>query len=201
MLGSTLETTFCLVRHGQTDWSIEGRLQGRADTPLNETGREQARRTADFLARENWDAAVTSPLSRALETASIIADRLGVPEVVLMEQFVERDYGAVEGLSISEREERFPDGAWPGVEDRELLTSRCMSGLNRLAERYPGQKVIVVSHGAAINSILAKLSGGEIGSGKTKLSNGGASVVRFQNSAWYIESYNVASHLGSSNET
>ncbi|NQD89088.1 histidine phosphatase family protein, partial [Paenarthrobacter sp. CM16] len=72
MDGMTL-TTFALVRHGQTDWNAERRLQGSTDIPLNDVGREQAREAVAFLSDQQWDTVVASPLSRAAETAEIIA--------------------------------------------------------------------------------------------------------------------------------
>ncbi len=195
-----IATTVCLVRHGETDWNIEGRLQGRDDVPLNERGRDQAALCADLLACEGWDILVTSPLSRAAQTGRIIADRLGISVVLVMEEFIERDYGAAAGLTPREREERYPGGKWPRLESRELVTTRCRAGLSALTERYPGRRIVVVSHGAAINAILADLSGGEIGSGKTMLANACLSLVRFHSDAWEIESYNVVSHLDGSGD-
>ncbi len=190
----------CLVRHGETDWNREGRLQGREDVQLNARGREQARLTAAFLDGRRWDAVISSPLARASETARIIADRLGVAGAVHMEEFAERDYGAAAGLTPREREERYPGAEWPGLEPRESVTARCRAGLRLLEERYPGRRVVVVSHGAAINAILALLSGGEIGTGKTSLGNACISALRFRDRCWRIESSNSVSHLGAGRE-
>ncbi|MDB5085743.1 MAG: yhfR, partial [Bacilli bacterium] len=81
-------TTVCLVRHGETDWNAEGRLQGRQDTELNENGRKQAKLAGIHLKNEQWDAIVTSPLKRAKETAQIIATELGIDHLDEMEQLV-----------------------------------------------------------------------------------------------------------------
>ena len=75
-------TTLLLVRHGETDWNAEGRLQGHTDRPLNDFGRRQARALADRLAGDDITAVYTSDLSRAKETAEILAERLGLPVVV-----------------------------------------------------------------------------------------------------------------------
>ncbi len=200
---SSRATTVCLVRHGETDWNREGRLQGREDVDLNVRGREQARLTAVFLGIDTWDVIISSPLSRALETAQIIADHLGIPHVHSMEEFVERDYGLAAGLIPREREERYPDGQWPGLESRESVSARCIAGLQSVVERYQGLRIVVVSHGSAINAILAALSGGQIGTGKTVLGNACVSTLHFTDGCWQIRLYNSVSHLGipAENET
>lgn len=194
--GAAVETVVCLVRHGETDWNREGRLQGREDVELNDRGREQARLTAAFLASQPWDLIVASPLARATETARIIAEGMGIRRVMTMEEFIERDYGEAVGLAAAARETSYADGAWPGLEDGESVSRRCLAGLRTLGQRHSGQRVIVVSHGAAINAILAALSGGEIGTGKTRLGNACLTSIHLRDGAWGIESYNSVSHLG-----
>ena len=68
-----------LVRHGETDWNLQRRIQGSTDIPLNDTGREQAAATGRLLARREWDAIYSSPLSRAIETGELIAREVGLP--------------------------------------------------------------------------------------------------------------------------
>ena len=81
-------TKICIVRHGETDWNAQGRLQGRTDIPLNENGKVQAMKCGEFLAQNNWDAVITSPLKRARETAEIIANYMG-KSVIINEAFIE----------------------------------------------------------------------------------------------------------------
>ncbi|MET0318796.1 MAG: histidine phosphatase family protein, partial [Rhodococcus fascians] len=71
-------TFLALVRHGETDWNLHGRLQGSSDIPLNDTGRAQAREAVYELSDHSWDLLVSSPLSRAAETADIIGSHLGI---------------------------------------------------------------------------------------------------------------------------
>ena len=97
MEGMTL-TTFALVRHGQTDWNAERRLQGATDIPLNDVGREQAREAVATLADYQWDAIVSSPLSRAAETADLIAEGLGLTVARRIPELIERSFGPAEGL-------------------------------------------------------------------------------------------------------
>jgi uncharacterized phosphatase len=83
-------TLLYLVRHGETDWNRQRRIQGSTDIPLNATGRDQAARTARLLGRRSWDAILTSPLSRAVETASIISGELGLGAPEVLEDIAER---------------------------------------------------------------------------------------------------------------
>jgi probable phosphoglycerate mutase len=148
-------TLLYLVRHGETDWNFERRIQGNTDIPLNDTGREQARRTGKLLARRSWDAIVASPLSRAFETATIIAEELGLPEPTTLDAIVERDYGAAEGLTDTELNRLYPGDTFvPNRESRESVVARVIPALLDLAENHQGQSLLVVSHGGVIRSVL-----------------------------------------------
>lgn len=144
-----------LVRHGETDWNLAHRIQGATDIPLNDTGRAQAAATGRLLSRRKWDAIYSSPLSRALETASIIAREVGLPEPVVVDSIVERNYGDAEGLADPELAARFPgDTPVPGRETREEVVGRVLPALLELAERHPEQAILVVSHGGVIRSVV-----------------------------------------------
>ena len=156
-------TELLLVRHGETDWNRDGRFQGHADPPLNDTGRSQARALADDLARERIDAIYTSDLARARETAELIAERAGVP-FVLEPQLREIDVGEWQGLTRAEIEERFPEGlsnwrehghGWERGETSEELAGRVLEAIGRIAARHPDERVVVVGHGGTIRSIRA----------------------------------------------
>jgi probable phosphoglycerate mutase len=149
-------TTFTFVRHGQTDWNFQKRIQGSTDIPLNETGREQAREAGAALAGRAWDGIVASPLSRARETAEIIASIVGLGAPELVDALVERSYGEVEGLNAAELAERFPDplAPVPGREKRSDVVRRVLPALESLAVEHPGESLIVVSHGGVIGSLI-----------------------------------------------
>lgn len=158
-----MPTTIVLVRHGETDWNRDNRFQGRADPPLNDTGREQARALAAALSAESFAAAYTSPLQRAAETAAILAGALrvdAVPDGSLMEV----DVGSWSGLTRTEVEARFPEGfarwleyghGWDDGETYDELGARVVSGLAGIAARHPGDVVLAVTHGGPIRSALA----------------------------------------------
>lgn len=154
-------TRIALVRHGETEWNRVRRIQGRSDIPLNDTGRSQARRTASALRSESWDAVYSSPLSRAFETAEIIAEMLGLAAPTPLEAVIERHYGEAEGLSGSELDARFPGTtAVPGRERRSDAAARAIPALIDLGGHRPGGRLLVVSHGGLIRSVLMRIEPG-----------------------------------------
>jgi probable phosphoglycerate mutase len=165
-------TRMILVRHGQTDWNRQRRIQGTTDIPLNDTGRAQAK-DAGLSLRDAVGGAsariVASDLSRAHETARIIADEVGAAEPRLYPGLRERAYGDAEGTTDEEFFERW--GAWtdavvPGAETPAVVRSRALSTLQQIdrdlrAEHAPAaQTVIVVTHGALIRQVLLHATGG-----------------------------------------
>jgi broad specificity phosphatase PhoE len=151
-------TTILLVRHGETDWNLERRVQGHSDRPLNETGRAQAREVAAALAGEPIDAVYSSDLVRAHETARIVAEVRGLG-VTAVPDLRERNFGTWEGLTDDEIFERFPSaktGAWGDGETREEMARRVLGALRRIAEAHPGGRVLVVSHGGPLRAVLTQ---------------------------------------------
>jgi uncharacterized phosphatase len=187
-------TTICLIRHGETEWNAIRKLQGSTDIPLNGTGIQQAQECRDFLKTLKWDVMITSPLMRAKQTAIIINEALKLP-ITEMEDFKERHYGAAEGMTKQERLEAFQDKNYPNQEDLLSLNKRVMAGIDKIYQNHLEKKVLLVAHGAVINSILSTLSDGEIGSGKTKLLNACISNIHFHEEKWAVKSYNQVDHL------
>jgi uncharacterized phosphatase len=146
-------TELVLVRHGETEWNRIGKVQGRTDIPLNDTGREQARATGERLAGTRVDAVVSSPLSRAAETARIIADELGIGDVEIVDELVERDYGRAEGMTDADVAREF-GGRLQALESREATVERVTPALLAIADRHPDERVLVVSHGGVIGSLV-----------------------------------------------
>jgi broad specificity phosphatase PhoE len=142
-----LVTTLLLVRHGETDWNAEGRLQGHTDQPLNDYGRRQARALADRLAGNDIAAIYTSDLSRARETAEILAERLALP-VVTDPDLRERNWGNWEGLTGTERDRIEHVG-----EANEAHSERVLRGVLRIAAAHPDDRVVVVTHGGSLRRI------------------------------------------------
>jgi broad specificity phosphatase PhoE len=149
-------TTFLLVRHGETDWNFERRVQGQADRPLNDTGRAQASALADELESEPIDVVYSSDLVRAHETARTVAERKGLP-VIALPELREKHFGSWEGLTEEDVLARFPEarrGHWGDAETNEEVTSRVLAALQRIAETHPHGRVLVVSHGGPLRAVL-----------------------------------------------
>jgi broad specificity phosphatase PhoE len=143
-----------LVRHGETDWNAEGRLQGHTDRPLSDYGRRQARRLAEELEGEELEAIYSSDLARAHETAEIVGERLGLP-VALEPDLREKDWGTWEGLDAVERDRVEFVG-----ESTEAHQERMLRALRRIAERHPGDgRVLVVTHGGSMRRVQAAAMG------------------------------------------
>ena len=142
-----------LVRHGETDWNAEGRLQGHTDRPLNDYGRTQAKELADRLAGEGADAIYTSDLVRAKATAEIIGERLGLT-VVVDPDLREKDWGNWEGLTGDERVHVEFEG-----ESTEDHRDRVTGAVRRIVARHPAQRVVVVTHGGSLRRIRTAVNG------------------------------------------
>ena len=146
-------TTLLLVRHGETDWNAEGKLQGHTDRPLNDFGRRQANTLADRLAGEEIAAIYSSDLARAKETAEIVGARVGVP-VVVDPDLREKNWGTWEGLTGDERAKVEFEG-----ESTEEHRDRTMRAIARIVEHHPGERVVVVTHGGSVRRVQAAVSG------------------------------------------
>ena len=159
MEGMTL-TTFALIRHGQTDWNAERRLQGSTDIPLNDVGRGQARDAVAALSGYQWDAIVSSPLSRAAETADLIAAGLGLGTARRVPDLTERHYGPAEGLQDGPELDalRIP-GGFRGAESDDDTSARGLAALETLAEEFRGGRVLVVAHGSLLRVTLGRAVG------------------------------------------
>ena len=183
------ETILGLLRHGQTDWNIDLRLQGSTDIPLNDTGRTQARLAASSLNREDWDVIIASPLSRAKDTADIVALELGM-NVVVVPELIERSFGVAEGLDHASWRKLYESHeVIEGLESLEDLRTRTVQLLDLIANEYSGQRVLAVSHGAFIRKVLNIVTNGELPREGERLSN--ASLNRFMHAdgTWTITDY------------
>lgn len=187
-----------LVRHGETPWNAEKRLQGREDIALNARGREQARELGEELKKRGvrFDHVFTSPLGRAAETAGIIAGLTDSGEVVPDEAFIEMEFGSCSGMTYQEQHEYLTSGKIiEGMEDREAAANRVWNGLLRISEREGD--ILLVFHGAVMALVLSRIAGREIGGGNFKLKNACVSVLEREGNGLTCAAYNLsAKELG-----
>ena len=161
---STLMKLF-LVRHGQDLDDSRFLINGRRDSPLTELGKRQALAAGDDLQMQQIGCVYTSPLQRAHETASLISQRLGIANVYVEAELIERDYGILTGRSPSEiptfASRIFASNGFQyiieahGVENYERLWKRAGKVLRRIQRRHAGQNVLIVAHNEIIKMIRA----------------------------------------------
>jgi len=153
-------TTILLVRHGETDWNRDGRVQGHTDAPLNARGWEQAASLASELAAEPIDAIYASDLARARDTAGVVAAARGL-DVVTHPGLREKHFGTWEGLYDHEVFERFPGaatGPWGDGESTEEMVERVLAAVRELAARHLEGTILAVSHGGPLRAVLRHCS-------------------------------------------
>lgn len=183
------KTVLGLFRHGQTDWNIDLRLQGTADIPMNATGVEQVSRAAAVIARQSWDLILSSPLSRAKQSAEIIASELGVAEIKTHDLLLERAFGIGEGMLYEEWNSKYSHlDDIPGAESTKLITDRSQTLLDFVEQNFSGKKVLAVSHGALIRFVLHVVTDGEIPPKGERLDNASLHVVRKQQQ-WSLDAW------------
>lgn len=185
-------TRISLVRHGQTDWNLAKRIQGSSDIPLNDTGREQAEATGRALAGGSYDAIYASPLSRASETASIIASHTGLDAPLPLPEVAERSYGDAEGLTGAEILARWPEGTpVPGRESRDEVVERALPALLELGERHQGESVIVVSHGGVIGSLVRHVTDHALPGPGEVIPNGSVHEFVYEDGTLTLDRFNL----------
>lgn len=158
----TQNTELILIRHGETLWNRERRMQGQTDTPLSEIGRAQARALGERMARHAFSAIYSSDLKRAWDTADAIAQLSG-HAIVSERRLRERTFGVFEGLTYDEMTQRYPaeharfsqrdpDYAVPGGESPRQFFERSLGCLEEIAAAHPGETVLVVTHGMILDT-------------------------------------------------
>jgi len=201
-------TRLFLIRHARSVWNAHGRIQGQSDPPLDDQGREQARRLAERLREEKEPivALYTSPLQRAQETADVIGCALDLPPLP-DDRLKERDHGDVVGLTWKEVAERYPDVArrWaeaqeelalPGEEDNQAFRARVVAVFDDVIARHTGGPVAVVTHGGTLGAYLNHLIGLPSRFSPFRFGNASLTVVEMNRARPHIVLLNDTCHLG-----
>jgi len=164
-----MTTRICFIRHGETDWNAEKRIQGQIDIPLNETGRAQALAMAFNAAHHNFDAIYSSDLMRARDTAGMLAARRGL-DIKILPPLRERHFGIFQGLTAAEGKvsqpeaharyrARDPDYDFDSGESMHNLARRVAAAVHEMTRHHAGQTLAAVTHGGVLDILYRKATG------------------------------------------
>ncbi|MBV6712535.1 histidine phosphatase family protein [Paenibacillus chitinolyticus] len=188
-------TTIGFIRHGSTHWNKEGRAQGSSDIPLDEDGLNDAEKLAERIESEKWDYVYSSHLLRAKQTADRIGGRSGIP-VWSDERIREAGGGEIEGTTEQERIAKWGAG-WReldlGIEKPESVITRGSSFLEEVLSRHKGKRILIVSHGSFIRTMLKHLLPDSEYDGH--LTNTSVTTLVLDDRDWTCGLYNCTKHL------
>ncbi|MDP1900263.1 MAG: histidine phosphatase family protein [Rubrivivax sp.] len=200
-------TRVFVLRHGETAWNVERRIQGQLDVPLNERGRWQAVRLAQALAGEKLAAVYSSDLQRARDTAAAVAAAAGVA-LHIDPGLRERAFGVFEGQTFEEIERRWPEelARWrrrdPGFEAQggerlDAFYARSVGVAGQHAARHPAQAIALVAHGGVLDCLYRAAAGIELGAARTwQVANAAVNRLRWTPEGFAIVRWNDTAHLG-----
>lgn len=199
-------TRICLVRHGETEWNAERRIQGQIDIGLNAAGLRQADAAGRWLKAAGISALYASDLKRAWATGQAIGRALGLQPVAAPE-LRERRYGIFEGLTYAEAEARYPDGyaafegrhadyAFEDGESLKVMYARVTGKLTELAQRHFGESIVVVVHGGVLDVINRFVRGNPLEMPRDFLiPNAGINWISAVDGRWTVETWGETAHL------
>jgi len=199
-------TRICLVRHGETEWNAERRIQGQIDIGLNETGVRQAMAAGRWLKSAGIAALYSSDLKRAWTTAQAISAELGLVPMPVPEMR-ERRYGVFEGLTYDEAKAHHPAGyaafegrnadyAFENGESLIAMFARVTGKLKELAARHPGQTIAIVLHGGVLDIVNRFVRGNPLEMPRDFLiPNAGINWIAVVDGKWTLETWGETDHL------
>lgn len=200
-------TRLVVVRHGETRWNLESRIQGHGDSALTENGIAQAEAIARRLAGESFDAVVSSDLGRAMQTAAFVGAATG-HAVIPDARFRERSFGRAEGLTYAELHERYPhafgrhlqdqdpDFQVPAAETRRRFYARIAGAFEALAFERSGARIVLVCHGGVLAALFRHIQGIPAAErASVEIPNAAYNRVRRDPSGWTIEAWADTAHF------
>jgi probable phosphoglycerate mutase len=201
-----IATRICIIRHGETDWNVEKRIQGHTDIPLNENGRAQAMAMAFNAAHQRFQAIYSSDLARAQETAWVLAQREGL-EVKLLPQLRERHFGVFQGITAAEGAELHPAAyAYYVARDLEYdfetgeslrgFAERVSEGIDWLLRHHSGQTIAAVSHSGVLDVVYRRATGRPLHTPRDfRIPNCALNWFHFDGQGWHLEAWGDRHHL------
>lgn len=205
-----MATEITIIRHGETIWNAEKRIQGHQNSQLNENGITQAELVAEALTKREFDVLISSDLGRAAQTAQIINAKLQLP-LEYNSRLRERSFGKVEGMNFAEMKARYPDEfnrykardpkfAFPGGESLEQLFNRVTSEIEAIARKFQNQKVLLIAHGLVLEMMMYKTFKIKLEDQRVfSINNSSISSFYIDNDSWFLKEWGVIEHLVSLN--
>ncbi|MDR2240818.1 MAG: histidine phosphatase family protein [Zoogloeaceae bacterium] len=203
-------TRLCLIRHGETAWNAERRIQGQLDVPLSTTGLAQARAAARRLTGEPFAALYASDLVRALRTAQVLAEQRDAPIAPIRRETAlrERHYGALQGLTYAEFEQQHPQAyarflareenfALPGGgESLRQFAERVNRRMDAIVAAHAGEPVLIVAHGGVLDILRRRACGRPLSAPRDfEIPNAGLNWLEAENGVWRLISWAERDHL------
>jgi probable phosphoglycerate mutase len=201
-----MSTTIDFIRHGETDWNVQGRFQGQIDVPLNARGRRQAERLAARLAARPPEVFVSSDLRRAQQTAAPLQAAWALP-LALAPGLREQSFGVLEGLDVPTIVQRHPDlwarwqehradHALPGGESTRAFHARVLAAVRALANVHGGRRLVVVTHGGVLDMLWRTAHGLPLdGQRDCAIPNTGLNTLRWERGTLHVDTWADAAHL------
>jgi probable phosphoglycerate mutase len=205
-MSARMTTTLCIVRHGETAWNAEHRVQGQLDIPLNEIGLRQAQAVGAALREERFDAIYSSDLTRARQTAEPISNLLAM-QIRVEKNLRERHYGIFERLTYAEVREKFPDDyarfeardpeyAFRTGESLKDFSGRSIAILSKIVKENEGKKILVFTHGGVLDKLYRHITGLPLSAERNfGIPNAGLNRVEVTAGQWRIECWADVAHL------
>nr|WP_321355335.1 histidine phosphatase family protein [uncultured Draconibacterium sp.] len=205
-----MATEITIIRHGETMWNVQKRIQGQRNSKLSENGITQAELVAKALAKREFDVLISSDLERALETANIINKQLLIPHKYSA-NLRERSFGIFEGKNFAEIEEKYPEEyrrykernpefVVPGGESLQQLYQRVTSEIEAIAHKFKDQNVLIVSHGLVLEMMMYKTFNLKLDEPRTfSINNSSISSFYIDEDNWFLKEWGVIEHLFSVN--
>jgi probable phosphoglycerate mutase len=199
-VSSPVATRVCLIRHGETDWNVEKRIQGHTDIPLNETGRAQALAMAFNAAHQRFHAIYSSDLVRTLETAKVLAQREDM-EVKLLPQLRERHYGLFQGITAEQGAVLYPaayahylardlDYDFETGESLRRFAQRVEDAIDWLVRHHSGQTIAAVSHSGVLDVVYRRATGRPLSTPRDfVIPNCALNWFHFDGQGWHLDAW------------
>ena len=205
-----MATEITIIRHGETMWNVQKRIQGQRNSKLSENGITQAELVAKALVKREFDVLVSSDLGRAIETAKIINKQLLLPHEYNA-NLRERSFGIFEGKNFAEIEEKYPEEflrykernpefVVPGGESIQQMYKRITSEIELVARKFKDQKVLIVSHGLVLEMMMYRTFNLKLDEPRAfSINNSSISSFYIAENNWFLKEWGVIEHLVSLN--